>query len=115
MLSRAEGAKQEGGSVVVRASRQGSIRSSWPGHSRSKDGVAFARLVPAIHVFLNRSQDVDARHKAGHDETQTQIRIPAARYARVVRQSSAPKYEGVGNAGCPLHPQPRVECSKHAR
>jgi hypothetical protein len=26
-----------------------------------------AGLVPAIHVFL-RSQDVDARHKAGHDE-----------------------------------------------
>jgi len=28
-----------------------------------------AGLVPAIHVFLARcSQDVDARHKAGHDE-----------------------------------------------
>jgi hypothetical protein len=26
-----------------------------------------AGLVPAIHVFL-RGQDVDARHKAGHDE-----------------------------------------------
>jgi hypothetical protein len=26
-----------------------------------------AGLVPAIHVFLLR-QDVDARHKAGHDE-----------------------------------------------
>jgi hypothetical protein len=30
---------------------------SWPG------------LVPAIHVFLaSAAQDVDARHKAGHDE-----------------------------------------------
>jgi hypothetical protein len=30
---------------------------SWPG------------FVPAIHVFLlQRRQDVDARHKAGHDE-----------------------------------------------
>src|ERR1700712_4584664 len=39
------------------------------GHSRPKDGVAYARLCPAIHVFLlNWSQDVDARHKAGHDE-----------------------------------------------
>jgi hypothetical protein len=29
-----------------------------------------AGLVPAIHVFvsLQRKQDVDARHKAGHDE-----------------------------------------------
>jgi len=28
-----------------------------------------AGLVPAIHVFLScRGQDVDARHKAGHDE-----------------------------------------------
>jgi hypothetical protein len=26
-------------------------------------------LVPAIHVFgLRRKKDVDARHKAGHDE-----------------------------------------------
>jgi hypothetical protein len=24
--------------------------------------------VPAIHVFLADSKDVDARHKAGHDE-----------------------------------------------
>jgi hypothetical protein len=38
------------------------------GHSRPKDGVAPARLFPAIHVFLACSQDVDARHKAGHDE-----------------------------------------------
>jgi hypothetical protein len=28
-----------------------------------------AGLVPAIHVFLSRgTKDVDARHKAGHDE-----------------------------------------------
>jgi hypothetical protein len=28
-----------------------------------------AGLVPAIHVFLaQQSKDVDARHKAGHDE-----------------------------------------------
>jgi hypothetical protein len=28
-----------------------------------------AGLVPAIHVFLTQvQQDVDARHKAGHDE-----------------------------------------------
>ena len=38
------------------------------GHSRLKDGVASARLCPAIHVFpAKMKQDVDARHKAGHD------------------------------------------------
>jgi hypothetical protein len=26
-----------------------------------------AGLVPAIHAFLLTKQDVDARHKAGHD------------------------------------------------
>jgi hypothetical protein len=40
------------------------------GHSRLKDGVASARLVPAIHVFSHSAfvkQDVDARDKPGHD------------------------------------------------
>jgi hypothetical protein len=27
-----------------------------------------AGLVPAIHVLLPAKKDVDARHKAGHDE-----------------------------------------------
>jgi len=36
------------------------------GRSRPKDGVASLAYVPAIHVLLC-SQDVDARHKAGHD------------------------------------------------
>jgi hypothetical protein len=27
-----------------------------------------AGLVPAIHVFAFATKDVDARHKAGHDE-----------------------------------------------
>jgi hypothetical protein len=30
-----------------------------------------AGLVPAIHVFAARNKDVDARHKAGHDEILT--------------------------------------------
>ena len=37
------------------------------GHSASKDARERA-YVPAIHVFLTqKKQDVDARHKAGHD------------------------------------------------
>jgi hypothetical protein len=39
------------------------------GHSRSKDGVASARLCPAIHVFAaDGRKDVDARVKPGHDD-----------------------------------------------
>jgi hypothetical protein len=36
------------------------------GHSRSKNGVVSLAYVPAIHV-LAAKEDVDARHKAGHD------------------------------------------------
>src|SRR5438309_360009 len=39
------------------------------GHSRPKDGVASARLCPAIHDFLaSGAKDVDARVKPGHDD-----------------------------------------------
>jgi hypothetical protein len=39
------------------------------GHSRPKDGVASARRCLAAHVFaFERFEDMDARHKAGHDE-----------------------------------------------
>jgi hypothetical protein len=31
-----------------------------------------AGLVPAIHVFSAAKQDVDARHKAGHDEGESE-------------------------------------------
>ena len=38
------------------------------GYSHSKNGVASLAYIPAIHVFLPAvKQDVDARHKAGHD------------------------------------------------
>jgi hypothetical protein len=32
-----------------------------------------AGLVPAIHVFLPKRQDVDARHRAGHDEVSYRV------------------------------------------
>ena len=38
------------------------------GRSRLKDGVASARLCPAIHVFATRKEVVDARDKPGHDD-----------------------------------------------
>jgi phthalate 4,5-cis-dihydrodiol dehydrogenase len=47
------------------------------GQSRSKNGVAPACLCPAIHVFLTDTDiDVDARHKAGHDEVRTSMSEP---------------------------------------
>jgi hypothetical protein len=40
--------------------------ASWPG-KRAK--CVFAQDVPAIHVFpVAGCKDVDARHKAGHDD-----------------------------------------------
>jgi hypothetical protein len=30
--------------------------------------VVMAGLVPAIHVYYAQTKDVDARHKAGHDD-----------------------------------------------
>src|SRR5258708_29602066 len=38
---------------------------------------------------------------------ETGVKDPEAECAGVVHFSSAPR-EGVGNAGCPLHPQPRA-------
>jgi hypothetical protein len=49
----------------------GPVASSFetPRKVRGSSKLVMAGLVPAIHVFLARcSQDVDARHKAGHDE-----------------------------------------------
>src|SRR3954447_17701358 len=44
----------------------------------------------------------------------TRIRIPATLRARVVLECRVPrKIEGAGNAGCPMHPQPRVRMKKH--
>ena len=37
------------------------------GHSRPQDGVASARLCPAIHAFAGHAKDVDGRVKPGQD------------------------------------------------
>ncbi|MGF6306471.1 hypothetical protein ABIB82_000109 [Bradyrhizobium sp. i1.8.4] len=39
------------------------------GHSRPRDGIASARLCPAIHDLTLGTEDVDARVKPGHDDT----------------------------------------------
>src|SRR5215475_982085 len=54
-------------SPCARASASAVGLSHWPLAPLSP--LVMAGLVPAIHVFLAaRKQDVDARHKAGHDE-----------------------------------------------
>src|ERR1700739_1104246 len=57
-------------SVEMRGSSDGVVmmdsafrRTVMAGHSRSKNGVASARLCPAIHIFLDDNKDVDARHR----------------------------------------------------
>jgi hypothetical protein len=68
-----------------------------------------AGLDPAIHVFFSDiwPQDVDARHKAGHDERVCiDISIPStpspsrdAIRPSFANQSSLERTEGAGNAG----------------
>jgi hypothetical protein len=47
------------------------------------------------------------RIQFSNSQAQIRLRDPAARCVRVVRETSAQK-EGAGNAGRPVHPQPRV-------
>jgi hypothetical protein len=49
--------------VAPREARRRALKFVVAGHSRPKDGVACARLCPAIHDLLHRSikKDVDAR------------------------------------------------------
>src|SRR5258708_34790872 len=47
--------------------------------------------------------------RAPRNDDDTCLRDLAARSARVVHELSAPNSEGAGNAGCPMHPQPRVQ------
>jgi hypothetical protein len=63
------------------------------GHSRSKNGVASLAYVPAIHVFMGIEQDVDARHKAGHDESLPTIRgTYSAGLAAAAARSAAARF-----------------------
>src|SRR5438552_19163239 len=86
------------------------------GHSRPKDGVASARLCPAIHVLLLcvDHNDVDARDKPGHDDHNkkapakpgpsiSQIRekpISANRIRRSDAATSAPRTARPTAPGC---------------
>src|SRR5450432_1078619 len=72
-----------------------------------------ARIKPGHDGCISwaRSRRASHPHRPQNFQTtktiQTQLRNPATLRARGVHLSLAPK-EGVGNAGCPLHPRPRV-------
>src|ERR1700730_8370650 len=53
------------------------------------------------------------RIQSSNSQAQIRLRVPAARCARVVHEAFALKTEGAGNAGRPVHPQPRAQCRKH--
>jgi hypothetical protein len=65
--------------------------------AHSRDPLALPTL--RISDQISNSQD-------------TRFRILAARSARGLREFFALKTKGVGNAGCPMHPQPRVQMVK---
>jgi hypothetical protein len=73
------------------------------------------RVSSTLRLFdlgTNASGILDRPVKPG-DDGWIHLRIPAARGVRVVQESSAQK-EGAGKAGCPPHPQPRVQSkTKH--
>ena len=55
--------------VIAGEAKQSMPNAVITGHSRSKNGVASARLFPVIHVLLSwGAKDVDGRVKPGHDE-----------------------------------------------
>src|SRR5438445_13014534 len=60
--------------------------------------------------------EIDSIFKQPRDrrccDVKIRLRILAARCARVVHDGFAQKNEGVGNAGRPMHPQPRVRNEK---
>ena len=61
-----------------------------------------------VRVCTRRHGVLDAPLEAGHDDRETRLRLLAARCARDLQEFRPSRTEGVGNAGCPMHPQPRV-------
>jgi hypothetical protein len=82
-----------------------------------------AGLDPAIHVFVTveRKQDVDARHKAGHDDVknrlsahqtfkQPHLRVLATNFARVLSRLLSLKTRG--SRECRAFGSPAASCAK---
>jgi hypothetical protein len=63
--------RREHVSVMAGRGDEALLRTDVPAtvrHGRAGDEALLRADVPAIHVLSCRSKDVDARHKAGHDE-----------------------------------------------
>jgi len=95
-------------------------------------GIVVTGLDPVIHLLRKKllRRLMDARIKSGHDErvsrserrerfaqapTSFSNSVVVFRHSFTAPRRDAPELcmnpspkEGVGNAGCPLHPQPRV-------
>src|SRR5260370_5703330 len=87
-----------------RRNRGSATRSTAPPSLRAK------RSNPRSSRQESRKQERKSgllRRYAPRNDVKTQIRDPAARCARALKHLSPE--EGVGNAGCPLHPQPRAQ------
>src|SRR5713101_3565223 len=70
----------------------------------------------AIHCHrVKKAKNGLLRRFAPRNDVPLQIcvRSLAARCARAMQGRCPRKEEGAGNAGCPLHPQPRVQIKKH--
>src|SRR3984957_1187372 len=91
-------------SLEIRPSLRGAKRRSNPFFLYAARWIASRSLSSGAH-----SRDPLARN-----DVKMRVRDPAARSVRVVQKSFAP-IEGAGNAGCPLHPQPRVRSVESTR
>ncbi len=84
---------------------------SWPGLSRPSTSSLFgkgdvellshAALVAGIHLLESLSKDVDARHKAGHDDADRSASTTVGIRAESRKDHSIPGYENQPHLPCP--------------
>jgi hypothetical protein len=65
--------------------------------------------------FFRRQMDCFACARNDVRDRDTPSRSRGAMRPRFFKIFAPPRTEGAGKAGCPMHPRPRVVCSKHAR
>jgi hypothetical protein len=53
--------------------------------------VVMAGLVPAIHIFPRRANDVDGRHEGGHDDERSRAIIASGPAPRINRTAAEPQ------------------------
>jgi len=81
-------------------------------HDRHRPRKRAIQYAAAFRFYRYRLWNTGTPGQAGRwrrYRSQTWFLVPAARSARVVQNLLPPITEGAGNAGCPLHPQPRVQ------